>query len=132
MSNPIKPNVNNIQDNHPLILKNERRDFSRITIKGIALVKVNFFPITILNSHLNDVSASGLNITMESPLPVGTEVQLSIYILDEDVVFFVSGIILWCALSTEESLKPQFHAGIELSYRKEDTDFHDWRALFIA
>jgi hypothetical protein len=110
----------------------ERRDFSRIKIEGITLVKTDSTALPIINGKLNDVSASGLKITLDTPLTIGSEVRLSIFIEDEDLIFLVSGVILWCAVLDNESVKPRYHCGVEILYEDDGADFYDWRALFIA
>lgn len=110
----------------------DRRDFSRIKIEGITLIKTDSATSPIINGELIDVSASGLKITLDTPLSVGSTIKLSIFIEEEDLIFLVSGVILWCAIFNKKSDKPSFVCGIEILYEKEGSDFNDWRSLFIA
>lgn len=110
----------------------DRRDFSRISLDGITLIKTDSTTLPVINGALKDVSASGLKISLDTPLPVKSIVKLSIFIEEEDLIFLVSGVILWCAISNNKSTEPRFDCGIEILYEQDGTDFYDWRALFIA
>ncbi|MGC8697559.1 MAG: PilZ domain-containing protein [Halothiobacillus sp.] len=112
--------------------KLDRRYFTRVKLEGVTLIKADSAAQFVINGELSDVSASGLKITLDSQLLVGSEIKVSIFIKEEDLIFLVSGKILWCAASDKNPTKLCYDCGVEILYEGEGSDFHDWRALFIA
>lgn len=115
-----------------LTANEDRRDFSRKRTHGNVLLRVKTPPGTIFDAKLVDVSASGINITLNEPIVVGTEIQLAVKFLDHDEHFFVSGVVTRAAANDPAQTDDQFQLGVELRYEKNNPDFHDWRALFIS
>lgn len=118
----------------PVTDTNDRRDFNRMPTQGNVLLRVKTPPGTIYDAHLVDVSASGVNIALKEAISVGTEIQLAVKIQDHNEHFFVTGVVAR-STGTENGRANQeypFQLGVELRYEKNNPDFHDWRALFIA
>ena len=115
----------------------ERRDFLRVPVCGKVILRTLPTKAEIQNAQILDVSANGINIGLNQCIAVGTTVQLSIYIVGDDNLFSLDGVISWCRQIAEESpvkslsLHP-VQAGIELSFDRNNRDYADWRALFIA
>ncbi len=115
----------------------ERRDFLRVPVCGKVILRTLPTKTEIQNAQILDVSANGINIGLNQCIAVGTVVQLSIYIVGDDSLFSLDGVISWCRPITEDSsaktlsLHPA-QAGIELSFDRNNRDYADWRALFIA
>lgn len=117
--------------------ENERRDFLRVPVCGKVILRTVTTQIEIQNAQILDVSANGINVGLDRCIPAGTLVQLSIYIVGEDSLFSLDGVISWCRPITANSaaLSLSSHptqAGIELSFDRKNRDYADWRALFIA
>ncbi|HUX81902.1 MAG TPA: PilZ domain-containing protein [Halothiobacillus sp.] len=111
---------------------NDRRDFNRKRKHGNVLLRVKTPPGTIHNAHLVDVSASGINITLNEPIVVGTQIQLAVKFEEHNEHFFVSGVVARSMPLIAEHADNRYQLGVELQYEKNNPDFHDWRALFIA
>ena len=110
----------------------DRRDFPRIKLTGITLIKTNSDSPLVINGSISDVSASGLKITLDSSLEVGTEIKLSILVGVDELIFLISGVVLWVSSLAESNQKPAYQCGVEILYEENNRDYEDWRALFIA
>lgn len=111
---------------------NDRRDFNRMRTPGNVLLRVKTPPGTIHDAKLVDVSASGVNITLDEAIDIGTEIQLAVKLQDHNEHFFVTGIVARTSPTQNGDAREKFQLGVELRYEKNNPDFHDWRALFIA
>lgn len=111
---------------------NDRRDFNRMQTHGNVLLRVKTPPGTIYDAYLVDVSASGINITLNEPIAIGTQIQLAVKFLEHNEHFFVCGVVARLTHLGTEHTDNQYQLGVELQYEKNNPDFHDWRALFIA
>lgn len=117
--------------------QNERRDFLRVPVCGKVILRTKSTQTEIQNAQILDVSANGINLGLSQPIPVGTSVELSIFIVGEDSLFSLDGVISWCCPLTENSSAKALsthpiQAGIELCFDRSHRDYADWRALFIA
>ncbi|WP_407276750.1 PilZ domain-containing protein [Halothiobacillus sp. DCM-1] len=116
---------------------NERRDFLRVPVCGKVILRTQGEQISIQNAQILDVSANGINLGLEQCLPAGTPVQLSVYIVGDENLFSLDGVVTWCGqISTTSAAKSlanyPLQAGIELCFDRNNRDYADWRALFIA
>jgi Tfp pilus assembly protein PilZ len=111
---------------------NDRRDFNRMQTHGNVLLRVKTPPGTIYDANLVDVSASGINITLSEPIVVGTQIQLAVKFQEHNLHFFVSGVVARLMPVGAKHADNRYQLGVELQYEKNNPDFHDWRALFIA
>lgn len=110
----------------------ERRDFDRIPIGGMALIRYHETDSAVLIGQIQDVSASGVCIKMHQPLREEVPLELLISVEDPEAQFFISGRSIWCRENTNDGNDFEYLVGIVLTTEQDQPDSVDWRALFLA
>lgn len=108
----------------------ERRTDERIKHKA-AKLKIVFTSDTpgllgkVLTGSTVDISASGLQITLGTAIPVDSTIDVSVTLDSGPKEYFLSGKVRWCKESTESE---GYNVGIALQdLINTETDFIQWR-----
>ena len=80
----------------------------------------------IISASTEDVSSSGLSLTISENLPQDTQLELWVEIKGCPGKFLLNGAVRWCRPNGEE-----FVCGIELSENEKLSDLADWQDLFV-
>jgi len=72
-----------------------------------------------------DISASGLGLALDTPLPKDSTIDVVITLKGSDKQYFLSGKVRWCRENKDEG---DYSVGIALQdLTNTDTDFKAWR-----
>jgi hypothetical protein len=109
----------------------EKRAEERITHKASKL-KIVFTSDTpgllgkTLTGSTVDISASGLQITLKTAVPVDSTMDVRIILEGDTKEYFLSSKVRWCKESDQEST---YNVGLVLQdLFNTDTDYDSWRA----
>jgi|SRR5690554_2227998 len=104
---------------------NDKRQEYRLSIDGtvyIELDKEEGEEPGILVSHASDLSANGLQLALDKPLPVGNIYTLCVQFVRPEVRFVLAGQVKWCR-PTEQG----YRLGVSL-FESDDTSIVAWKA----
>ena len=112
-------------DNH------ERRVDKRITETAAFSLKIiftsenpNLLGKSLYGSTI-DVSASGLGLALDSPLPKDSTIDVVVTLKGNSKQYFLSGKVRWCRENKDDG---KHHVGIALQdLTNTDTDYKAWR-----
>jgi hypothetical protein len=110
----------------------EQRSEKRIshTAKTLKIKSASGVP-ALANKELEgatiNISASGLQIILNSAIPLKSTIDVWITLEDGNTQHFLSGEVRWC----NEAKTNEFHIGVLLKNRTDiQTDYAEWRNLF--
>jgi len=111
----------------------ERRADKRIEHKASKL-KIVFTSDTpgllgkVLTGSTVDISASGLQITLNTAVPVDSTMDVSITLDGDPKAYFLSSKVRWCKQSDQDNT---YNVGLVLQdLFNTDTDYNSWRETF--
>lgn len=117
----------------------ERRDFNRIPVGGIAMLRPmgqkDGHKDAVLMGKIVDVSASGLSVLLDRSIEPQQDLELLISVDDPETQFLIWGTVMWCRDNIggiTENRDYSHRAGIILAIEQDQEDAIDWRALFLA
>lgn len=113
----------------------DRRDFSRIPVGGIAMLRPMGQRESVLMGKVVDVSASGLSVLLKQAVDPQMDLELLISVEEPETQFLIWGTVMWCRENTAgitENRDYGYRAGIILAIEQDQEDSIDWRALFLA
>lgn len=134
MTNASESNPSGNQSVDPY---HDRRDFKRIHVGGIAMLRPTDRSDAVQMGKVFDVSASGLSVLLKRPITPNTALELMISVDDPENQFLIRGTVMWCRPNNEPiDADPEgeyaHRAGIIVSFTPAEEDAIDWRALFLA
>jgi len=132
--------MNNTWDSNPMDKlgqegSQDRRDFSRIPVGGIAMLRPAAHPERVILGKVVDVSASGLSILLKQPLNTQLDLELLVSVDEPENHFLIHGSVMWCRENRAANGNGDGYthrAGIVLTMEDDLEDATDWRALFLA
>ena len=80
----------------------------------------------IIFGATEDISSSGIALTVSESLPEATKLELRVEIKGCPGKFLLNGVVRWCHPKGDE-----FTCGIELIEAEELSDLPDWKDLFV-
>ena len=109
----------------------ERRENERITQAAAYSLKIifisenpNMLGKSLYGSTI-DISASGLGLALDNPLPKGSTIDVIVTLQGSAKQYFLSGKVRWCRENKEDKLH---HVGLVLQdLTNTDTDYKAWR-----
>ncbi len=111
----------------------ERRVDERVTQTAAFSLKIIFTSDnpSLLGKSLYgstiDVSASGLKLSLQNELPVGSTIDVVITLKGNPRQYFLSGKVRWCKKADDGA---NYHVGIALQdLINTDTDYKAWREV---
>ena len=80
----------------------------------------------VLTGSTVDISASGLQITLNTAVPVDSTMDVKITLDGDTKEYFLSSKVRWCNKSDQDNT---YHVGLALQdLFNTDTDYNSWRA----
>jgi hypothetical protein len=107
--------------NHPRI-RLDSRVFIELTSADLA----NGEPAEIVSCKLLDVSQSGLQVKLETELPVGAILHIGAELPGTDDTFYMAGEVKWCRPGNDPAA--DWLVGFQL-LNAHDSDIEGWRQL---
>lgn len=97
----------------------------RVVVQIVSSTRDTLPPGTVVRCSTKDVSAQGLRIQLDQPVPEGFRVELWIEVSNHPTKFFLSGEVKWCQ-ALEDSKR--YLVGVELN-EGETEDFKLWQEV---
>ena len=82
----------------------------------------------LLRCTCENVSATGIGLTLIEPVPAGSQVELWVNVDDVEARFLLGGVVRWCRPAVHRCL---YEIGIELT-RGAGEEFDRWVELWAA
>lgn len=112
---------------------NDQRQEHRLLFEDIIFIEVasadidNNAPAAIVICNTLDVSANGLQVSMDRPLTVGGIHQIGVQLREPERRLYLTGQVKWCR--TDEHVEG-YMLGIAL-FESEETDIQAWKELIV-
>ena len=110
----------------------ERRTEARLVEKTTVFVEVcsaefdNSEPASVIVCNSIDLSANGMQVEMDQPVPVGSVLRLCAELHNGDQALYLVGEVKWIKQHSDG-----FKIGFEL-YEAENTDITGWKEIITA
>lgn len=101
---------------------NDKRQEYRLTTSETVYIELDGEEPAILVSHASDLSANGLQVALDQPLPVGNIYSLCVQFASPDVRFVLAGEVKWC-----RPAERGYRLGVAL-FESDDTAIAAWKA----
>jgi Tfp pilus assembly protein PilZ len=97
----------------------------RVVVQIVSSTRDTLPPGTVVRCSTKDVSASGLRIQLDQPVPEGFLLELWVEVSNHPTKFYLAGEVKWCQELDEGK---RYLVGVEL--KETDTeDFKQWQEV---
>jgi Tfp pilus assembly protein PilZ len=100
----------------------------RVVVQIVSSTRDTLPPGTVVRCSTKDVSAQGLRIQLDQPVPEGFQLELWVEFSNHPTKFYLAGEVKWCQVLDESK---RYLVGIELK-EGETEDFKLWREVVGA